>query len=254
VGRLDHLSPGLDQGKSKGALQFPHIPGPVICLQDGHGFGRNPEGFLAFLAGAPKDMFHQQGDISAALPQGRQIQGNHVDPVEKVLPERAFSDHRGEIAVSGACLTATQLERHAFAADVSRETLSLTTLGSATAGTRVNIEKALTAGQALGGHYVTGHVDGVGRVVSRHDDARSVRVEFEVPAELARYVARKGSVCVDGVSLTVNGAEGSRFDVNLVPHTLTVTVLCDYRPGTRVNLEVDIIARYVERMMRSSGR
>ncbi len=159
----------------------------------------------------------------------------------------------GSIAVGGACLTATQLEDHAFAADVSRETLSLTTLGSAVAGTRVNIEKALTAGQALGGHYVTGHVDGVGRVVSRHDDARSVRVEFEVPAELARYVARKGSVCVDGVSLTVNGVQGCRFDVNLVPHTLDLTTLADCRPGTAVNLEVDIIARYLERML-EAGR
>jgi len=157
------------------------------------------------------------------------------------------------IAVGGACLTATELADHAFAADVSRETLALTTLGAATAGTRVNIEKALTAGQALGGHYVTGHVDGVGHVVSRHDDARSVRVEFEVPAGLARYVARKGSICVDGVSLTVNGVQGTRFDVNLVPHTLELTTLAGCRPGTAVNLEVDIIARYLERML-EAGR
>ncbi len=159
----------------------------------------------------------------------------------------------GSIAVSGACLTATQFGEHAFAADVSRETLSLTTLGAAAAGTRVNLEKALQAGQALGGHYVTGHVDGVGQVVSRHDDARSVRMEFEVPAELARYVARKGSICVDGVSLTVNGVSGRRFDVNLVPHTLELTTLGDCRPGTRVNLEVDIIARYLERMLEAGG-
>ena len=155
----------------------------------------------------------------------------------------------GSIAVNGACLTAVQLEPRAFAADVSRETLSLTTAGEWVPGTRVNIEKALTAGQALGGHYVTGHVDGVGRVVSRHDDARSVRVEFEVPQDLARYVARKGSVCVDGVSLTVNGVSGRRFDVNLVPHTLELTILGGYQPGTRVNVEVDIIARYLERML-----
>lgn len=158
----------------------------------------------------------------------------------------------GSIAVNGACLTAVQLEPEAFAADVSRETLSLTTAGQWSPGTRVNLEKALTAGQALGGHYVTGHVDGVGQVVSRHDDARSVRVEFEVPPPLARYVARKGSVCVDGVSLTVNGVVGNRFDVNLVPHTLQMTVLGDYRPGTRVNLEVDIIARYLERLVAES--
>ena len=159
----------------------------------------------------------------------------------------------GSIAVSGACLTATRIEGNAFAADVSRETLALTTLGSAAAGSPVNIEKALQAGQALGGHYVTGHVDGMGTVLSRHDDARSVRVEFEVPDELARYVARKGSICVDGVSLTVNGVDGRRFDVNLVPHTLDLTTLAACAPGTRVNLEVDIIARYLERML-EAGR
>jgi len=156
----------------------------------------------------------------------------------------------GSIAVSGVCLTATQHTASSFAADVSRETLALTTLGGLVAGTKVNLEKALLAGQALGGHYVTGHVDGVGQVVSRHDDARSVRMEFVVPPELARYVARKGSICIDGVSLTVNGATGDRFDVNLVPHTLEVTTLGGLQAGSRVNLEVDIIARYVERMMR----
>jgi riboflavin synthase len=155
----------------------------------------------------------------------------------------------GSIAVNGCCLTAIELEPHAFKADLSRETLSLTTAGQWQPGTAVNLEKALTAGQALGGHYVTGHVDGVGQVVGRHDDARSVRVEFEVPAELARYIARKGSVTVDGVSLTVNGASGTRFDVNLVPHTLEVTILGGYRLGSRVNLEVDIIARYLERLV-----
>ncbi|HEX7373474.1 MAG TPA: riboflavin synthase [Steroidobacteraceae bacterium] len=160
----------------------------------------------------------------------------------------------GSIAVNGACLTAVRRESREFTADVSRETLSLTTLGEWLPGTRVNIEKALQAGQSLGGHYVTGHVDGVGNVVSRHDDARSVRVEFEVPAELARYIARKGSVCVDGVSLTVNGVSGRRFDVNLVPHTLAMTILGGYHAGTRVNLEVDIIARYLERMLEASGR
>lgn len=155
----------------------------------------------------------------------------------------------GSIAVSGVCLTATEFDRSSFRADVSRETLSLTTLGDYVVGTRVNLEKALLAGQALGGHYVTGHVDGVGEVVSRHDDARSVRMEFRVPADLARYVARKGSICVDGVSLTVNGAAGDRFDVNLVPHTLEVTTLGRLRTGSLVNLEIDIIARYLERLV-----
>jgi riboflavin synthase len=157
----------------------------------------------------------------------------------------------GSIAVNGVCLTATSLERHRFAADVSNETLSVTTLIDWKVGTRVNVEKALRAGDALGGHYVTGHVDGVGEVIARDADARSVRMRFRAPAEIARYIARKGSVCVDGVSLTVNGVDGATFDVNLIPHTLAVTILDGYRPGTRVNLEVDIIARYVERM--SSG-
>ncbi len=155
----------------------------------------------------------------------------------------------GSIAVSGVCLTATRFDASSFAADVSRETLSLTTLGDLAVGTSVNLEKALLAGQALGGHYVTGHVDGMGKLIARHDDARSVRMEFQVPAELARYIARKGSICIDGVSLTVNGAQGDRFDVNLVPHTLSVTSLGALQPGNRVNLEVDIIARYVERML-----
>jgi riboflavin synthase len=155
----------------------------------------------------------------------------------------------GSIAVSGVCLTATRFDASSFAADVSRETLSLTTLGQWVVGSRVNLEKALRAGQALGGHYVTGHVDGVGQLVSRHDDARSERMEFRVPPGLARYVARKGSICIDGVSLTVNGAKGDCFDVNLVPHTLEVTTLGNLQAGSCVNLEVDIIARYVERMM-----
>jgi riboflavin synthase len=159
----------------------------------------------------------------------------------------------GSIAVNGVCLTATTRDRSSFTADVSRETLSLTTLGRWREGTRVNVEKALLAGQALGGHYVTGHVDGVAEVVSRHDDARSVRMAFRVPRDLARYVARKGSICIDGVSLTVNGVDDDRFDVNLVPHTLDVTTLGALEPGSRVNLEVDIIARYVERMSGATG-
>jgi riboflavin synthase len=152
------------------------------------------------------------------------------------------------ICVSGCCLTVTRIEGESFAVDVSTETLNVTTLKSWRVNERVNLEKALVAGQPLGGHYVTGHVDGIARVVARHDDARSVRVQFEVPAALAKYIARKGSACVDGVSLTVNEVEGTRFSVNLIPHTLEVTTLNAYRAGTQVNLEVDIIARYVERI------
>ena len=186
------------------------------------------------------------GTVRAIEPRG----GDVTIVIDTGAVSLADIELGGSIAVSGVCLTATQHTSSSFAADVSRETLALTTLGGWVAGTKVNLEKALLAGQALGGHYVTGHVDGVGQVVSRHDDARSVRMEFVVPRELARYVARKGSICIDGVSLTVNGAAGDRFDVNLVPHTLEVTTLGGLQAGSRVNLEVDIIARYVERMMR----
>jgi riboflavin synthase len=157
------------------------------------------------------------------------------------------------ISVSGCCLTVTRLNGDSFAADASLETLQVTTLGRWRPGQRVNLEKALRAGDPLGGHYVTGHVDGIASVVSSASDARSLRVEFEVPAPLARYVARKGSVCIDGVSLTVNDVAQRRFGVNLIPHTLEVTTLGASRAGTQVNLEVDIIARYLERMTREAG-
>lgn len=157
------------------------------------------------------------------------------------------------IAVSGACLTAVALEAGAFAADVSRETLDRTILGSLGPGSPVNLERALRAGDALGGHYVTGHVDGLARVVDVREDARSWRVRFEVPATLARYLAPKGSATVDGVSLTVNEVEGRVFGVNLIPHTLEVTTLGALAAGRIVNLEVDIIARYVERLMAATA-
>jgi riboflavin synthase len=157
------------------------------------------------------------------------------------------------ISVSGCCLTVTRLTADSFAADASLETLQVTTLGRWQMGQRVNLEKALRAGDPLGGHYVTGHVDGIAKVVAAASDARSLRVDFETPATLARYVARKGSVCIDGVSLTVNDVEQNRFGVNLIPHTLEVTTLGACRPGTQANLEVDIIARYVERMSRQAG-
>ena len=153
------------------------------------------------------------------------------------------------ISVSGVCLTALDLTPRSFAADVSRETLNVTTLGSLAEGSRVNLEPALRAGDALGGHLVSGHVDGIASVVSVAGDARSVRVVFAAPAGLGRYVARKGSVAIDGVSLTVNEAEGDQFGVNLIPHTQTVTTLGELAPGRRVNFEVDQVARYVERLL-----
>ena len=152
------------------------------------------------------------------------------------------------VAVSGVCLTITRLTNGGFVADVSRETLACTTLGEAAAGTAVNLELALRAGEPMGGHLVAGHVDGVGRLVARREDARSGRFEFEIPDTLARYVAPKGSICIDGVSLTVNEAEGARFGVNLIPHTLTITTLGALQPGGRVNVEVDLLARYLERL------
>ena len=153
------------------------------------------------------------------------------------------------IAVSGVCLTVVGLSRAPSAADVSRETLALTTIGDWHVGRRVNLEPALRAGDALGGHLVSGHVDGVAQVVARADDARSLRFRFRVPEALARYVARKGSMALDGVSLTVNAVEQGEFEVNLVPHTLAVTTLAELATGDRVNLEIDLIARYTERLL-----
>lgn len=153
------------------------------------------------------------------------------------------------IAVNGVCLTAVELPGDGFVADVSGETLSRTTLGSLMAGSRVNLEKALTPTTRLGGHLVSGHVDGVGKVVSRSVDARSVKFRIEAPAVLAKYIAEKGSICCDGVSLTVNAVDGAVFDLNIVPHTIAETNIDGWNPGVAVNLEVDIIARYLERLL-----
>jgi riboflavin synthase len=153
------------------------------------------------------------------------------------------------IAVSGICLTVVELLPQAFVADVSRETLACTTMGGWQVGELVNLEKALTPSSRLGGHIVSGHVDGVGELLGRQSDARSERLRFRVPAELARYIAPKGSICIDGVSLTVNEVSGNEFGVNIIPHTAQRTTLHLYQPGRRVNLEVDVIARYLERLV-----
>jgi riboflavin synthase len=158
------------------------------------------------------------------------------------------------LCVQGCCLTVTALEGRAFAADVSRETLSVTTLGGLEVGAAVNLEPALRAGEALGGHLVSGHIDGVGRVGAVSADARSRRLSIEAPAGLARYLARKGSVAVDGVSLTVNSVESTDFGVNIIPHTLTSTTLGGLIVGARVNLEVDLVARYLERLVGGGSR
>lgn len=153
------------------------------------------------------------------------------------------------IAVAGVCLTVLDLTGRTFAADVSNETRSLTTFGDFVVGARVNLEPALRAGDALGGHLVSGHVDGLGTVLDLGGDARSMRVRFRAPNALARYLARKGSVTIDGVSLTVNEVEGEVFGVNLIPHTWSVTTLGELVPARRVNLEIDQVARYVERLL-----
>ncbi|HET6724777.1 MAG TPA: riboflavin synthase [Gammaproteobacteria bacterium] len=152
------------------------------------------------------------------------------------------------IAVNGVCLTITALAAIGFGADVSGETLARTTLGSFQPGAQVNLEMPATASTLLGGHLVLGHVDGVGTIVGRRDDGRSVRFEIELPPALARYVAAKGSVAIDGVSLTVNEVDDCRFGVNIIPHTLEQTIISGYEPATRVNVECDIIARYLERL------
>ncbi len=160
------------------------------------------------------------------------------------------------IACDGACLTATAVTAgpgggSAFTVDVSNETLAKTTLDEWQPGRRVNLERALRAGDELGGHLVSGHVDGVGRIVAMREDGQSRRFSIEAPAELARYIAPKGSVAVDGISLTVNEVDGSWFGINVIPHTLTHTTWGARKPGDRVNLEVDLIARYVARLLAS---
>ena len=153
------------------------------------------------------------------------------------------------IAVNGTCLTAVEIHGHSFVADVSRETLQRTSLGQLAPGSPVNLETALTLGSALGGHLVSGHVDGLATLREMEADARSLRYRFEVEPAIQHYIAVKGSVTLDGCSLTVNGVDGNHFDVNIVPHTQQKTVFQYYQAGTRVNIEVDIIARYLERLL-----
>jgi len=153
------------------------------------------------------------------------------------------------IAVNGVCLTVIEMTGSSFAADVSAETLRLTSLGKLGTGSPVNLEKALTLQTRLGGHMVSGHVDALGKILERRDDARSVWFKVEVPANLAKYIVHKGSITVDGTSLTVNAVDGNEFELNIVPHTAQETIMSGYQPGTEINLEVDIIGRYLERLL-----
>lgn len=169
-----------------------------------------------------------------------------INTADLLLSDSELGD---SIAVNGVCLTAVSYHTQGFAADVSLETLDKTSLGSLKTGSPVNLEKALTLNTALGGHLVSGHVDGVGSVVSLIQDARSVRYRFEVDASLQHYIAEKGSVTIDGTSLTVNWVENNQFEVNIVPHTQQKTIFGNYQENTQVNIEVDIIARYLERLI-----
>jgi riboflavin synthase len=187
--------------------------------------------------GALRARRDHDGDCTLAIEPGA------IDPQTVQLGD--------SIAVNGVCLTVIAIGDGQLEFDVSAETLAFTTLGGLALGTALNLETAATPSTALGGHIVSGHVDGIATVMQRTADARSVRFEFVVADKLARYLAAKGSVCLDGISLTVNGVNANRFDVNIVPHTLSVTTMNSYALDSRVNLEVDVVARYVERLLDS---
>jgi len=185
------------------------------------------------------------GSIRALNPKGGDVRV-YVETGKLDLADVKLGD---SIAVNGVCLTAVELPGDVFWADVSRETLDCTAFNQLKAGSRVNLEKALTPTTRLGGHLVSGHVDGVGEVVAREENARAIQFRIRAPKDLAKYIAHKGSITVDGTSLTVNAVNGAEFDLTIVPHTLAETIMADYRPGRQVNLEVDLLARYLERLL-----
>lgn len=185
------------------------------------------------------------GTIRALTPKGGDVRV-YVETGKLDLGDVKLGD---SIAVNGVCLTAVELPGNGFWADVSRETLACSAFIDLKIGSKVNLEKALTPTSRLGGHLVSGHVDGVGEVISRADNARAVQFKIRAPRELAKYIALKGSITVDGTSLTVNGVNGAEFELTIVPHTLGETVMADYHAGRQVNLEVDLLARYLERLL-----
>jgi riboflavin synthase len=185
------------------------------------------------------------GTIRALTPKGGDVRVL-VETGKLDLADVKLGD---SIAVNGVCLTAVELPGNGFWADVSRETLACTAFDDLKPGSPVNLEKALTPTSRLGGHLVSGHVDGIGEVVMREDNARAVQFRIRAPRELAKYIALKGSITVDGTSLTVNAVNGAEFELTIVPHTLGETIMAAYRPGRRVNLEVDLLARYLERLL-----
>ena len=190
-----------------------------------------------------------QGTVTGITPQG---DGCRIE-IEAPALDWSASHVGDSVAVDGACLTATAITGDRLRADISDETLRCTTLGSLRPGAPVNLERAVTPATPLGGHLVTGHVDGVGEVVERAPAGGSERWRFRVPAGLERYVAAKGSIAIAGVSLTVNAVDGRELEVNLIPHTLGATNLGERRAGDGVNIEVDLLARYVERLLSAGG-
>jgi riboflavin synthase len=174
----------------------------------------------------------------------------HIEPAKLDLTDVKLGD---SIAVNGVCLTVVEMASRSLQFDVSQETLQRTSLGQLKTGSEANLEKALAVGDRLGGHMVSGHVDGLGEVISKTASARSWQYKIKAPAELERYIAEKGSITIDGVSLTVNGVFDGGFDINIIPHTLEETIIKHYQTGTRVNLEVDLIARYLERLLPQTG-
>ncbi|HEX8542473.1 MAG TPA: riboflavin synthase, partial [Pseudomonas sp.] len=178
------------------------------------------------------------GSIRAMTPKGGDVRV-YVETGKLDLGDVKLGD---SIAVNGVCLTAVELPGDGFWADVSRETLDVTAMVDLKPGSRVNLEKALTPTTRLGGHLVSGHVDGVGEILSREENARAIQFRVRAPRELAKYISHKGSITVDGTSLTVNAVDGAEFELTIVPHTLAETIMSDYRAGRKVNLEVDLLA------------
>ncbi len=189
------------------------------------------------------------GKIIAITPNGGDVRLS-IHTGKLSLSDTALGD---SIAVNGVCLTAVELGRDYFVADVSNETLSHTCLVDTQIGTPVNLELALTPTTRLGGHIVSGHVDGVGTIIGKKTDGRSIRFTVQAPDNLAKFIAQKGSICINGISLTVNNVDGANFGINIVPHTLKETTLNDAVVGTKVNLEVDVLARYMERLMKGEA-
>ncbi|MTI64124.1 riboflavin synthase [Methylophaga sp.] len=185
------------------------------------------------------------GKVESVQPSGGDLRLK-IDADKLDLNDVKLGD---SIAVNGVCLTVVDIQGAQLSFDVSRESLDRTSLGQAKPGSSVNLEKAMAVGDRLGGHIVSGHVDGLGKVAVMEASARSVKFRFEVPANLERYIAEKGSICIDGTSLTVNQVGPGWFEVNIIPHTMQETIISDYKTGTVVNLEVDLIARYLERLL-----